>query len=161
MRRSAINSGVLLVIGLPLFAILASVGTTVVAFTRGDPTLPDDYHWEGMQLDRDFADSRRAEQLEVRADLVASLDGTCRVTLRLAGAAPRALQLKLVHATRPDLDREVDLAAGASGYEGYCGQVPAGHWHIELSDAAGAWRIRQDVSGGLEGIRIDARPRSG
>ncbi|HVW71492.1 MAG TPA: FixH family protein [Steroidobacteraceae bacterium] len=162
MNRSGINSGVLLAIGLPLFAICASVGVAIVAFTRGDPTLPDDYHWEGMQLDRDFADSRRAEQLDVRAGLRAVLaTGSCEVSLHLKGPAPAALQLKLVHATRPDLDRAVKLVPDASGYSGYCGQIPQGHWHLELGDEAGSWRVRQDVTGPMDNVSIDARPRGG
>ncbi len=158
MNRSGINAGLLLTLGLPLFAIFASVGVAVIAFTRGDPTLPDDYHWEGMQLDRDFADSRRAGQMEVQANLRTVLaTGGCEVALHLKGSPPAALQLKLVHATRPDLDREVRLLANAAGYSGYCGQIPNGHWHVELGDEAGSWRVRQDVIGAVDHLRIDAR----
>src|SRR6185312_4339465 len=95
-----INSALILTIALPLFAIGASVGIAVVAFTRGDPTLPDEYHWEGMSLDRDFADSRRAADLNVHATVqTLPATGTCRVTLQLDGALPPDLTLKLVHAT--------------------------------------------------------------
>lgn len=162
MKRAGLNAGVLLMVGLPVFAIVASVGVAVVAFTRGDPTLPDDYHWEGMQLDRDFADARRAEQLDVQARLhVVLANGSCDVALRLGGPAPRALELKLIHATRPDLDRAVSLIRGPGGYSGHCGQIPAGHWHIELGDDSGQWRLRQDVTGSVDGAYIDARARSG
>src|SRR5689334_3759858 len=108
MTRKSINSGLLVTIGLPLFAILASVGVAVVAFTRGDPTLPDEYHWEGMSLDRDFADARRAADLNVHATVQAMpATGTCRVVLMLEAASPAVLTLDLVHATHPDLDRQI------------------------------------------------------
>lgn len=158
MTTKPVNFGLLLTIGLPLFAILASLSAAVVAFTRGDPTLPDEYHWEGMSLDRDFADSRRATELNVRATLqLPAHDGVCRIALRLSGERPEALLLKLVHATRPELDRQVRLTPAASYYEGVCGPVPPGHWHLELAGASGNWSVRQDVFGSLDNTRITAR----
>jgi len=159
MTRKSINSGLLVTIGLPLFAIFASVGVAVIAFTRGDPTLPDEYHWEGMSLDRDFADARRAADLNVHATVqTLPATGTCRVTLQLDGPLPSDLTLKLVHATHPDLDRQVRLPRTGAAYEGHCGVVASGHWHLELSDVAGAWSVRKDVLGELDLITIDARP---
>ena len=154
-----INSGLLLTIALPAFAILASVGAAVVAFTRGDVTLPDEYHWEGRQLDNDFAAANRAAALGVRARLRETFaTGTCLVTLRLNAAPPPALRLTLIHATRPELDREVTLHRFDDGYEGFCGTVPSGHWHLELTDAAAGWSVRQDFAGTPDGVRIEALP---
>lgn len=157
MTTKPINSGLLVAIGLPLFAILASVGVAVVAFTRGDPTLPDEYHWEGLSLERDFADARHASELDVRATLrTVSATGMCQVSLRLAGVAPPALTLNLIHATHPELDRHVRLSRGNLAYEGYCGALPPGHWHLELSDSGGSWSVREDVSGALDGSSLSA-----
>lgn len=157
MTRKPINSGLLVTIGLPLFAIFASVGVAVIAFTRGDPTLPDEYHWEGMSLDRDFADAHRASELNVHATLrMLSPTGVCQVALNLGSAPPAALTLNLVHATHPDLDRRVRLSRVDSMYEGYCGALPSGHWHVELSDTGGNWSVRGDVSGALDGSSLSA-----
>jgi len=157
MSRKSINSGLLVTIGLPLFAIFASVGVAVIAFTRGDPTLPDEYHWEGMSLDRDFADARHAAELHVHATLsILSSTGMCKVALQLGAAAPAALSLNLVHATHPDLDRHVRLARTGATYEGYCGELPPGHWHLELSDLGGSWSVREDVLGALDGSSLGA-----
>jgi hypothetical protein len=162
MTLKSINSALLVTIGLPLFAILASVGTAVVAFTRGDPTLPDEYHWEGMSLDRDFADARRAADLNVRATLqILPSTGKCRVALQLDASSPSALTLTLVHATQPDLDRQIRLTHTGAVYEGQCGDVPSGHWHLELSDISGGWSVRKDVTGVLGGTYINARPNPG
>jgi hypothetical protein len=162
MTGKTLNSGLLVTIGLLLFAIFASVSVAVIAFTRGDPTLPDEYHWEGMSLDRDFADARRASDLDVRAMLrISSRTGACRVTLQLGSKLPPTLVLNLVHATEPDLDRRVQLSRVGAAYEGRCGEVPSGHWHLELSDITGSWSVRSDVSGALDGTIISARPDRG
>ena len=159
MTTKPINSGLLLTISLPLFAIVASLTTAVVAFTRGDPTLPDEYHWEGLSLDRDFADAQRAADLNVQATLLLSpSDGSCRITLLLRGPSPSALLLNLVHGTQPELDRRVRLTPMGSSYSGHCGAVPSGHWHLELADDAGRWSVRQDVSGSLDSTSIAAPP---
>jgi hypothetical protein len=162
MSAKPINGGLLLVIGLPLFAICASVGTTIVAFTRGDSTLPGEYHWEGMQLDRDFADANRAFELNVRATLfLTQSSGLCRLSVRLEGALPEALRLSFVHGTRPELDRQVLLSRAGSAYEGQCGSLPPGHWHLELAEGKGTWAVREDVFGALDGKTISARGANG
>ena len=157
MTRKPINSGLLVAIGLPLLAILASVGVAVIAFTRGDPTLPDEYHWEGMSLDRDFADAHRASELQVRATLrMLASTGMCQVVLDLGSVPPATLTLNLIHATHPDLDRHVRLSRVNSTYEGYCGALPPGHWHLELSNTGGSWSVRGDVAGAIDGSRLSA-----
>jgi hypothetical protein len=157
-----INGGLVLIIGLPLLAIAASVGTATVAFLRGDPTLPDEYHWEGMKLDRDFSDSQRAFDLNVQAVLhISPAMGTCRVTLRMDAAPPPVIDLTFIHGTRPDLDRHVQLTQRGGGYEAPCGPMPEGHWHVELRDAAGTWSVREDVVGTLENANITAHAHSG
>jgi hypothetical protein len=162
MARKSINGALLLTVGLPVLAIAFSVGASVVAFTRGDTALPEQYHWEGMQLDRDFADAQRASELDVRARLQLRAAGSaCRLTLQLDAPLPEALQLNLVHATRRDLDRQVRLSRVGQVYEGQCGPAPDGHWHVELADARREWLVREDVSGSLNGARLSARPHSG
>ena len=159
MKTQRINPGLLLTIALPLFAIVASGGVAVIAFTRGDPTLPDEYHWEGLSLDRDFAAARRAADLNVQAVLqLSSADGGCRIALRIADKAPDALVLSLVHGARPELDRQVRLTAVGPYYQGQCGGVPAGLWHVKLANAAASWSVREDVGGSLDNMHITTRP---
>jgi len=159
VASKSINAGLFVTLALPAFAIVASLDVTYIAFRQGDATLPDEYHWEGVQLDRDFAGSRRAADLDVRA-LLQLTPGTqtCTVKLQLNGTVPRALVLKFVHSTRPDLDRRIRLAPSTDGYVGHCGVVPEGHWHLELADEAGSWAVREDVFGALDGSKISARP---
>src|SRR3954464_13379910 len=83
-QRGRFNAVVMLIIGLPAFAIAASVGTAIVAATRGDPPMPDEYHWEGDKLDHDFAGSRKAEELGVEASLrLEPEQGRCHAVLRM------------------------------------------------------------------------------
>lgn len=160
MNGRPINAPLFLTFGLLAFAVAASIGLVVIAFTDGDSTLPGDYHWEGEQLDRDFASARRAADLGVQARLwVAGLDGNCRLILHVSGPPPAAIELKLVHGTRVDLDRDVRLLpSGDQAYEGHCGTVPAGLWHVELADESGRWSIQEDVQGALNGAQLSAMP---
>lgn len=155
-----INGGLVLTIALPAFAIAASVGAAITAFVHGDPTLPDEYHWEGLKLDHDFADAERAAGLNVRAAVALPTNmarATCRVSLQLNGPVPRAVVLTLIHSTQPDLDRTMKLTTRGGAYEAPCGPVPAAHWHVQLADEAGTWSVRQDVSGALDNVTITAR----
>ena len=154
MTRKPINGGLLLTIWLPIFAITFSVGAAIVAFTRGDATLPAEYHWEGMQLDRDFAGARRAADLDVRASLQLS-HGVCRLTLQLNAPPPEALQLRLIHATRPELDQHIPMSRVGQVYEGKCASTADGHWHVEI--AGDTWSVRRDWSGSLDGASLSAR----
>src|SRR5947208_2738049 len=88
MSRAKINPTVFLAIALPLVAVAASVGTAVVAVSRGDAPLPDQYHWEGVKLDHDFAQSQRASELQFKANInLQPQKGTCYLALSLGGAA--------------------------------------------------------------------------
>ena len=61
------NPVLLLVIGLPLAAVLASFATLALTLEHRDTELPEQYHWEGFPLDRDFSRSEHATQLGVQA----------------------------------------------------------------------------------------------
>lgn len=148
--RRGPNAAVILIIALPAFAVLASVGTAVIAMTRGDPPLPDQYHWEGDKLDHDFADAHRAAALGFEATLdLRPLEGPCRLSLQLAAALPSDVLLDIVHASRPDLDRQMRFIRSGSSeeYTAPCTELPAGRWHLELKSAAGDWSYRQDWTG--------------
>jgi hypothetical protein len=157
MPRRPLNFAAILVVALPLFAVLASAGAAAVAMLRGDATLPDQYHWEGLKLERDFARSQRATDLHVSASLkVPAAKGSCRVMLHVDGSPPAALTLAFVHGSDPSLDRYLQLPLRDSAYEAPCEPLPAGRWHIELGDAAGTWSLRQEFTGALADLRVSA-----
>ena len=153
-----VNLPAILIIALLLFAILASTGTAVIAMRSGDPELPGEYHWEGDRLDHDFAQSQRAQALNVRAHLrLEPVQGQCHAQVQVAGPLPSELVLRLIHGSRPDLDEVIRLQQGKDGYEGRCEARPAGPWHLELGAADGSWNFRQDVTGDLARIDLAAR----
>ena len=66
--------------------------------------------------------------------------GVLRV--RLQGAAPEALFVRLVHATRSGHDERLRLPlVGAATYEAPLPALTPGRWSAIIEDAQGEWRI--------------------
>jgi len=163
---SALRNPVLLLAwGIPLTAVVASFLTLGIVLTHPDGELPEQYHWEGFQLDRDFSRGERATQMGVRANLTGfGRDGKCNLELRMSRATPETLSLSLVHATQPALDQRVTLRRvqgdGDVGtpalYSGECRAVSDGHWRLELSDAMNGWAVRESVRSAPYAVTLDA-----
>jgi hypothetical protein len=156
------NGAVILIIALPAFAVLASVGTAVIAMTRGDPPLPGQYHWEGDRLDHDFADAHRAAALGLEAALdLTPAQGSCRLSLRLTSALPTAVLLDAVHASRPELDRQMRFVrdGDSDNYTASCAALPPGSWHLELKSTTGDWSYRQDWPGSGGRVTLSSAER--
>lgn len=159
MRQIRINPAVVLIIVLPLTAVVASVSTAMLAVFRGDPPLPDQYHWEGDKLDHDFALSMRAAALNVNATVdLQPHNGVCHLTLRLDGTPPSAVEVALIHVSRPALDRHIRFlpSAVASLYSAQCTPLPSGRWHVELHDPGNSWSFRGAMSGELKTITLSS-----
>src|SRR5262245_39251460 len=96
--------------GLPLVAVAASVFSLVLSLRSPDTQLPEQYHWEGFQLDRDFSRAARAAELKVHGRISGlGASGTCELRLYMEGAAPDVLTLMLAHGTRAELDRRLEF----------------------------------------------------
>lgn len=161
MSNRKFNPALALIIGLPSFAVVASVGTAVVAVTRGDPVLPGEYHWEGQTLDRDFAMSQRAVALNMGATLhLRPTGGECHASLRLDGPMPAAIEVRLTHISQPSLDRAVQLKriADTADYSAPCSPLPSAQWHVELTDLAKSWSFREEAAGELATVEISTHP---
>lgn len=152
--------------GLPAVAVVASVLSLVVALRTPESELPEQYHWEGFQLDRDFSRAARATARQAHATLSGfGASRRCELTLRIAGAAPETLELLVAHATRPALDQKVTFTRESRGvtegktlerYSGSCEPASDSHWRLELVDAKNGWAMRQTVRGPLDGAVLDA-----
>jgi hypothetical protein len=152
--------------GLPAVAVVASVLSLVAAIRSPESELPEQYHWEGFQLDRDFSQAARATELKVHATLSGFGAGhRCELALRTAGAAPGSLELLVAHATRPALDQRVTFTReagaahagdGLARYAGSCEPAADSHWRLELIDKEHGWAMRQTVRGPLDGAALDA-----
>lgn len=154
------NPVLLLTWGIPLLAVIASFATLALALLKPDGELPEQYHWEGTRIDRDFDRAARAAQLHVRAALQGfAATGMCAVALTTAGPAPQTLTLRLTHATEPALDRQFELHRRVEAppvYISPCKPVPDGHWRLELIDNANGWSLRQTVTTALNGAVVDS-----
>jgi hypothetical protein len=67
-----------------------------------------------------------------------------KVRLRLDGVTdpPLTVHLLLVHPTRAELDRSVELHSLQAGwYEGEVAVPDAARWHLQLEDPRRAWRL--------------------
>jgi len=150
--------------GLPAVAVIASIFTVGIAIRGSDGQLPEQYHWEGFQLDRDFSRAARAAELGVRASF-SGLDrnGACELRLRMEGVAPDLLSLALSHGTRAELDRrlaferipaETGWSDGSVLYRGMCTDLPEGTWRVELVDSVNDWAIRKTVRTSLGALTL-------
>jgi len=160
------NPVLMLAWGLSAVAVVASVLSLAAALRTPESELPEQYHWEGFQLDRDFSQAARATELKVHATLSGfSANGRCELVLRTAGAPPDSLELLVAHATRPALDQRVTFTRVADGarvgdslarYTGSCKPAADAHWRLELIDTANGWAVRQTTRGPLDGAALDA-----
>jgi hypothetical protein len=153
-------------VALPLVTVVASFLTLGAAIVHPDNELPEQYHWEGFRLDRDFARAERAAALKARAAFDGlGTAGRCEVTLALQGSTSRTLSLRLTHATQPSLDQDLVFhrlteQSGSALYAGECHAMPDGHWRAELNDAENGWSIRQNLRGSLRHAVLESRPGS-
>jgi hypothetical protein len=154
------NPVLVLAWGLPAAAVAASVASLLLTLRSPESELPEQYHWEGFQLDRDFSLAARATALDVRASLSGfSSGGPCELALTTSGPMPAALTLLIAHATQPRLDQRVKFhRATDSGarFIGSCRPSPESHWRLELRNDDGSWAVRQTIRGSLDGATIDA-----
>jgi hypothetical protein len=125
----------------PLAVVVAGFITAWIAVANDDPLVVDNYYKEGLAINRVLERDQAAAQGGYRAEVMLSQDGS-RVRIHLSGVAPERLQLSLVHPTRAQLDRAVELHPLQAGwYEGKVGVAPAPRWRVVLEDAQGTWRL--------------------
>ena len=147
--RTIANPVVWVAIGVPLFAVVASIMLVFVSVRQAEPELPANYSWEGAALDQDLERARRAAALGAAIGLEFAADG--RVVARLAfrdadQRRPARLVVHLTHSTLPALDRrfEMPLDAASGTYAAALPPLQRGHWLIEIGDGeAGTWRLRE------------------
>ena len=143
------NPTLWLVVGIPLATVLASILTVTLAFQGAEPELPVHFAREGAPLALDQQRAQRAQQLGVRIDLNLAASGhiVARIATSHSGIRePNSLTLRMTHATRAELDREVRLTRGEDGaFHARDAAVPAGAWLLQV-DSSDAWRVRSRAS---------------
>ncbi len=125
----------------PFTVVVAGLVTAWIAVANEDPLVVDNYYKEGLAINRVLERDQAAAQGGYRAELMLSQD-RARVRAYLSGAAPERLRLSLVHPTRAELDRSVELRPLQAGwYEGEIELAAAPRWRVVLEDGQGAWRL--------------------
>ncbi|MCZ8132427.1 MAG: FixH family protein [Steroidobacteraceae bacterium] len=134
-----------LVLGIPALTVVAGLSTIVIANVGGDVVVRDDFRKEGLAINRDPRRDAEAARLGVAARV--GQDGPRLVAALAPGRAepPRRLVAVLSHATRAEHDRMVTLERTAAGvYVAEVGELPRGHWYLELTPTDREWRLTGD-----------------
>ena len=135
-----------MLIAIPLSAVIMGVCMIILAIQSDSGMVVDDYYRHGKEINRVLARDQAAYALGLRADL--SIDDTSRIRIRLETDSPynslEKIQLQMVHATRPGLDRDlimkiVDgiLLAETKPISG------SGRWNLYLQTAS--WRLTGSI----------------
>lgn len=147
----------------PTAALIAGVFTFWLAATTGDSMVVDDYYRQGRAINQQLARDRQAGALGLQATLSAvggaaqsaAGDGDAaadRATITLALTAlrgadwPAQLTLRVIHATRAELDVDYLLAHAGGGVYRAPGVLPTGgRWLVQVEDPGRTWRLVEPV----------------
>lgn len=157
--RGRANPVLWIMVGIPLIAVCAGILTVYLAVRGSEPTLPAEYAWEGMALERDQVRAERAATLGAAAELDFATSGQLRVVVDFAdpaAPAPGDLELLLTHATLPALDRRLQLRRGieAHVWQVAMPQLPRGNWLVEVAAPDQGWRLRGRFNAPTPQVRL-------
>jgi hypothetical protein len=147
-------------LGIPAFAVLASILLVFEAVRSAEPELPASYAVEGRALDADFAAARRAGEAGLALELDMSRDGQLRLTAQAGDdtALPPTLSVHLTHTTLPMRDRQTVLRRDATGaYIGRILPLETGRWWLQIdgtTESGAPWRLRSRFRTPLEHLSI-------
>jgi uncharacterized protein len=130
------------------FGVIGGLSLVVIASTNPDPLVVDDYYKVGRAFAQTYERDRVAEELGLSAEI--GLDAELEmVRVALHGKeTDDALVLHLVHPTRGDYDRTLDLRRGPNGdYFADLEPLRAGRWHLVLEPRESPrWRLTGRMS---------------
>ena len=131
-----------MLIAIPLAAVIMGVVMITLATQTFSGLVVDDYYKKGKQINRVLARDRLAHELGLAAGL--KLEAGGRVEIRFDPQAPfvpgDTIELNLVHATMPGLDRRLQLRkTGTHLLVGNLGLPGNGRWNLSLQTED--WRL--------------------
>jgi hypothetical protein len=136
---------------MPATAVVGGVITFWLATQTTDSLVVDDYYREGKAINRQLARDRIAAELGLAGSLERGPDGRAllRLTAAVRGVLPPEVTVRLVHATRAELDVTLALSADGSGsYTAPQARLPAaGRWNILIEDPDRGWRLTAVANG--------------
>ena len=122
----------------PAAVLVAGAVTTWIAFASADGLVVDDYYKQGLSINKRLAREEAARKQGISAAVSLQKDV---LRVRLSGAAPEALFVHLVHATRAGHDQRLRLAPAGGAYEAALPPLAPGRWTMVIEDPRGSWRI--------------------
>lgn len=132
-----------LLIGLPASAVVGGIITITLAIQSPNALVVDDYYKAGLAINQVKHRQELAQDMQLQGFLRS--DGE-RFTLRLSGeeeVSDAALTLRLIHATRAELDQTLVMKRTPAGvYETVPDAILPGVWYLRLSPDDQAWEIR-------------------
>lgn len=131
------------IIALPLTAVIAGIATLIIAAQDPDGLVVDDYYKQGLAINETLERDRKAQALGL-SGLVRVEAGRLVLTVNglPANTDDQDFALRLIHPTRPHLDRDLQLARESdTQWSAELGAIAPGRWHVQLESPAGRWRI--------------------
>ena len=133
------------IIALPLTAVIASITTLIIAAHDPDGLVADDYYKQGLAINQILDRERRAETLGL-SGLLRVDTSTQRILLTLDGPLnarnQKVMVLRMIHPTRPNLDRTLTLNSDGNGaWSAALERAAAGRWQLQLEPSASDWRL--------------------
>lgn len=135
-----------LLIAIPLSAVVMGVVIAALAIHSWSGLVVDDYFQQGKQINRVLARDRLARELGLAASLRLAADGSVEVRFDPGvGIVPgERIELALVHATRPGLDRRLWLENSGGTMRAELALPGEGRWNLFLQTPD--WRLSGSLS---------------
>lgn len=136
-----------LLIALPATAVVVGFTLLGLAIYSDDGLVEDDYYRQGKEINRVLTRDRAAEKHGLESVLAfdtAKQELQIQLTAHPNVKLPEQIELRFLHATRANLDRNMVLARNADGvYRAPLLPLAPGHWNLQL--AAQDWRLTGSV----------------
>ncbi len=134
-----------MVIGIPLFSVISTLLIVWISIRTFDGVVVDDYYRRGMEINRDLARDRYANELNLQAAV--SIDGR-RLQVQFSGddgtVWPMFLELFFYHPTVANRDVVVKLEhQHDGGYSATLANLRAGKWNVITGTES--WRLQGTV----------------
>jgi hypothetical protein len=136
-----------LLISLPASAVIGGIATIIIAVQSPNALVVDDYYKEGLAINQDKQRAAVAGDMRLTG-LLRSDASTVSVALTaIEPVTEKTLVLRVIHATRSELDRTILLQRDTDGsYQAPLPALLAGNWYLTLQNQQQTWEIRSRIT---------------
>jgi len=131
---------------LPATSVVAGLTSFWIAAESADGLVVGDYYKAGLAINQTLARDDTAYAQRIVATLAGDGD---TLTINLEGrmaSYPDALNLTIAHPTRQGYDKALSLTHVGNGhYRTTMPTLASGKWQLQLTDAAGTWRLAGEL----------------